>query len=378
MKPGNPPRATASDHGLWKENWPQTRENFVRWWRHDGLVVSPVMWGDYPARRKPWDESTRPPPAPTNEARFSDPAYVAASAHWQLAQADCRLDAIPIAQVDIGPGSLAAYLGSEPRFGESTIWFDPVIHEPDACPAIRFDAGNRWWQRQLELIDAVRLRAGGRYFVGCPDLVENIDVLSSLREAQQLMVDMIERPDWVKARLREITDAYFTVFDELYPRLRDPDGGMAFWAFALWGPGRTAKIQCDAGAMISREMFDDFAAPELRRQSSRIDHVMFHLDGTQAIQHLDTLLQIDEIDAIEYTAQAGIESGGHARWWPLYRRIIEAGKSVQALDVRPDEVAPLLNAIGTKGVYLHVTGARTAADLEDLERIVQRYRAVRA
>jgi len=374
MNAPTPPAPSARETVFWKENWPETRENFLRWWRHDGLVVSPVMWGDYLPRAKAWADVDRPARPPTNEARFVNPGQVAAQAHYQLAHADCRLDALPIAQVDIGPGSVAAYLGSEPQFGESTVWFEPAIHDPDTCTRIAFDPANRWWRRQLELIEAVQRQSGGRYFVGCPDLVENIDVLSSLREAQQLMMDMIERPDWVKARVREITDAYFLIFDELQARLRDPDGGMAFWAFGLWGRGRTAKVQCDAGAMISREMFDEFVEPELRRQCAWLDHAMFHLDGTQAIQHLDTLLRIDELDAIEYTAQAGVETGGNPRWWPLYRRIIEAGKSVQVLDVFPHEIAPLLDAIGTAGVYLHVTGARTGEQLREVEAIVARYR----
>jgi len=367
------PRATTSF--LWKENWPQTREHFVQWWQHDGLLVTPVMWGDYPPRNPPWADVEAPAPPATNEARFTDPAHVAEQSHYRLAHADCRLDALPIAQVDIGPGSLAAYLGSEPGFGETTIWFEPCIEDPEQYPTIRFDPGNRWWRRQLDLIDAVQRRAAGRYLVGCPDLVENLDVLASLREAQRLMIDMIERPDWVKARLREITDAYFAVYNELYSRLRDADGGMAFWAFSLWGPGRTAKVQCDAGAMISREMFDEFVAPELSRQCAELDYAMFHLDGTQAIQHLDSLVKIEDLDAIEYTAQVGVETGGNPRWWPLYRRILESGKSVQVLDVRPDEMAPLLDAIGTHGVYIHLTGAQTAAALNEVEAVVERYRA---
>jgi hypothetical protein len=292
-----------------------------------------------------------------------------------LAHADCRLDALPIAQVDLGPGSLAAYLGSQPGFGETTIWFEPAISDPDVCMEIRFDTNNCWWRRQLDIIDAAKSRAAGHYFVGCPDLVENLDVLASLRDAQTLMMDLIERPEWVKSRIREITDAYFLIFDELYAKLQDAEGGMSFWAFCLWGPGRTAKVQCDAGAMISKDMFDEFVVPELRRQCARLDYAMFHLDGTQAIQHLDSLLEIDELDAIEFTAQVGVETGGNSRWWPLYRRIVEAGKSVQVLDVRPDELASLLDEIGTRGVYAHVTGAQTAAQLDNLEAIVARYRS---
>ena len=56
----------------------------------------------------------------------------------------------------------------------------------------------------------------------------------------------------------------------------------------------------------------------------------------------------------------------------LYRQILAAGKSVQAVGVTPSEVGPLLNAIGTRGVYLHVEGIADPATLRSLESLVSR------
>jgi hypothetical protein len=68
--------------------------------------------------------------------------------------------------------------------------------------------------------------------------------------------------------------------------------------------------------------------------------------------HLDSLLAIEPLDAIEWTPQAGIESGGNRRWHDLYRRILAAGKSVQVVNVELHEIQPLLDAVGPKGVYM--------------------------
>jgi hypothetical protein len=100
---------------------------------------------------------------------------------------------------------------------------------------------------------------------------------------------------------------------------------------------------------------------------------MFHLDGTQAVIHLDSLLAIDALDAIEWTPQAGIESGGHPRWFPLYKKILNAGKSVQAVDVHKDQVLPLLDAIGGKGVYIF-TCCDSSEETEKLLAAVEQYR----
>ena len=71
-------------------------------------------------------------------------------------------------------------------------------------------------------------------------------------------MDLVERPTWVEERLAEINAAFFAAFDLLYAKVRDADGGNAFSAFRIWGPGKTAKVQCDFSCMISPRMFRQF------------------------------------------------------------------------------------------------------------------------
>jgi maleate cis-trans isomerase len=98
-------------------------------------------------------------------------------------------------------------------------------------------------------------------------------------------------------------------------------------------------------------MFREFVAPALSAQCEWLDFSLFHLDGTQCIGHLDALLEIEALDAIEWTPQAGIEPGGSPRWFEMYRRILNAGKSVQVM-ASAEDVIPVLEAIGGKGVYI--------------------------
>jgi hypothetical protein len=59
--------------------------------------------------------------------------------------------------------------------------------------------------------------------------------------------------------------------------------------------------------------------------------------------------------------------------YPLYRRILDAGKSVQVVGVEPDEIVPLLDAIGGKGVYI-ITGFRDRKEAESMLEQVEPYR----
>ncbi len=358
----------------WKPNWDETRQHFVDWWNRKGLVLG--AWTGIPAS-KPHLDIPYPEPKPATLAgRHTDAVWRARHNLWMKANQAYPADILPIAWTDFGPGTLAIVLGAEPEFSPETVWYHPCWEnetEPEGLPPARFDAGNRWW-RVIEDVARETAKAGkGKFFTGCPDLIENIDILANLRGTEPLLMDMAERPEWVEKKVEEITAAWFEVYERIHDIIKLEDGSSAFGAFAIWGPGKTAKLQCDASAMISPEMFRRFVAPSLKAQCEWLDHSMFHLDGSQCLCHLDALLSIEALDAIEWTPDPQVPSGGDPHWYDLYRRILAAGKSVQAIGLKPAEVLPLLAAIGTRGVYAMVE-FESPEEAEALYREVSRLR----
>jgi hypothetical protein len=338
---------------MWKPDWEQTKQRFIKWWDHDGLLVG--MWGAPETDRCLHEIVVAPQRPSTIEERYCNAPFRAAENHYRLARSFFPLDVLPSANTDLGPGSLALLLGAKPGFAEDTVWYHPCLQEelePEKLPSLRFDPNHPWWRTTEEIIRRCADLARGKYLVGCPDLVENIDTICSLREAQTLLMDMVERPEWVEQKLREINEVWFAAYQRIYDLIKLEDGSSTYGAFYIWGPGKVAKLQCDASAMFSPKMYRQFVVPALTAQCEWLDHSLYHLDGTQAMAHLDALLQIEPLDAIEWTPQAGIETGGHKRWHELYRRILAAGKSVQVVNVELDEVQPLLDNVGPKGVYM--------------------------
>lgn len=353
----------------WKPDWFAAKADFIQWWDRRGLV----LWLTCP-RAAPIEPVPAPPPPPADhQVRWCDPAFRLADAEYAMANRRFLADAFPCFVAQIGPGSLGTFLGARPHFDAATVWYEPCIADPDSFGSIRFSPdGNHWWDVHVRLVaEAVRLSAG-RYRVGLPDLIENLDTLAAMRGGALLMTDLVDRPAWVHRRLAEINQAFFAAFDLLYEMVRDEDGGNAF-VFDIWGPGRTAKVQCDCSCMISARMFREFVVPYLRAQCDWLDYSLYHLDGTQALHHLDALCGIDSLDAIEWTPQAGRPGGGDPSWFDLYRTIRKAGKAVQAIDVRPDEVVPLIEAVGPEGLFIK-TAARDEAEAERLLARVQQYR----
>lgn len=360
-------------NNTWKQNWPETRQHFMDWWNHEGLLLG--SWGA-PRAAGPHESVLDPGPAPSITERYTTPERRARRARFHLARCSYGADTLPVADTDMGPGSLATFLGSEPGFSKETVWFHPCIDSgtpPERHPPLRFDPDNPWWRLTEETLKQNAALAKDRYFVGCPDLVENIDILASLRGTEPLLHDFLERPEWVIEKIQEINHVWFEAYSRIYDIIKSDDGAFVYGAFRLWGPGKTAKLQCDASAMFSPAMFEQFVVPALTEQCEWLGHSMFHVDGPECLDKVDALLSIDALDAIEWTPGPQVPQGGSPEWYSLYRRILDAGKSVQALMVMPGEILPLLDAVGGKGMYI-LTFFTSEREAEELAKQVEPYR----
>jgi hypothetical protein len=366
---------------MWQDDWDRARQCLTAWWRHEGPAVSVMApkdtpWADVapPPYYLPFCQpnAPRPPglaggativPAPASRAQvWTDPQLRFDAAVYAMAHTFYGGAAFPYFDTHLGPCTLAAFAGATPTFEDNSVWFEPCLASfADAAP-LRFNEDNPWWQRQMAIIRHGVAQAHGRFLVSVPDMIENVDILAALRGTTSILMDMALEPAAVLQRVRELNALYREAFARMHALLCDEQGGNCVSVFDIWAPGKTAKIQCDLATMISPVMFNELVRPGLEEQCQQFDFVLFHLDGSQALQHLDALLAMDCIDAIEWTPEPGAPWGGAPQWYELYRRILAAGKSVQAVFVKPEEIAPLFNAVGRAGMFVMTrTASETAA-----------------
>ncbi len=237
-------------------------------------------------------------------------------------------ESFPNLNIDFGPGSLAAYLGSDIGFKEDTVWFKKCLDSWDGVPKLTFDPENPWFQKHIQLARDCRALVGDEIYVDMPDLMENIDTLSSLRGAQDTLYDLLDEPEEIGKRIREVNDLYYEYYDRFYDIIKDEEGGNAYTVFQIWGPGKTVKLQCDFSAMMSPQDFRTYIQPSLREQAKKADYVLYHLDGPGAIKHMDALMEIEEIDALQWTSGDAGPDGTLPDWDVIYDKAIAAGKSI--------------------------------------------------
>lgn len=356
----------------WKENREEAAEHYEEWWKGDGMVVS--IWGSGLNVGRALDETIPAmDPSWTPSARHDSPRLFAQHEQRRINRERFPLDIVPFAYVDYGTVPLAELLGATAEPREHTVWYTNCGLTPDNDRELRFDAAHPAWLRMTAVADEGRRIADNHYLIGAPALCPGLDVLAELCGSEELMVDLVTNSEWVHRKLSEIQQASYAAMEALTPHTVYPDGSSFHAFFMLWAPERTALAQCDAAALISPQMFEEFNIPYLQDFCRHVDRVLYHVDGPEALDSLDQVLQVDELDAVEFTPGPQVPRGGDPHWYDMYRKIKEAGKRLQAVWVDPPDVEPLLNAIGTAGTYVEVA-LSSMEEAEELERIVARYR----
>ncbi len=371
-----------SDEGIvkYKPNWNETRERFEAWWNHSH--IGRPMFNLSCPREEPLGETIP-------LAKDQDPEYYHTNVDHhvnamlnRLYTTDYIAEAFPNCNINLGAGSLAIYLGSEPIFAESTIWFKEVVEDWKEWDPLTFDPENKWFRKHLEWTKEMVQRADGRFLVNIPDIIENADILSALRGPQTFCFDLIDEPELMHRLLDQLDVAYFEAYDRFYDIVKAADGSSSFTAFQVWGEGKTAKVQCDHAALMSPGQWREFVQPSLRRQCDKLNHSVYHLDGKDAICHVDALMEIDSLDALQWTAGAGQPDGGEDCWFPIYDKVRDAGKSLHiSTGGTPAQIAAKVDAIvkryGPDGLYFLIGGMERADAIAFLEKAEQDWSANR-
>lgn len=351
----------------WKQNFEESKKHYIDWWNQKGIVLT--MWEHLDKDGAPYADIPAPAPAKDMNQFWFDPDWRSDYLNYKMSRYSYKADILPVANTQLGPGSLGAILGADLEGREDTIW---IRDKENFDGNIIFDENNKWWKLHLDLLSKCKEKSQGNYLIGCPDLIEGLDTLASLKGSDNVLMDLMIDPDTILYQLGEINKAYFKVFDRIYDII-NVDGEMAFCYFSIWGPGKVSKLQCDISIMISEDDFRTFVFPFLKEQCDKIDYTLYHLDGVDAMRHIDAILELENLNAIQWTPGAGQPQGGAACWYDLYKKILAGGKSVMANWVTLDELKPLLDNVGNQGLNIQMD-FRSEKEIDEALKIIETFR----
>ncbi len=308
----------------------ETKQLFEAWWK--GTKVDAPLVSIVANTNKDYSESFKRKYANISPYDFHlSPEYRCDEVEERILRTKKYYgQSFPFVDLNIGPGSLSTYFGCAPQFSMDTIWYDAIdCNELADILHYEFIQEGGWWQKHIELVTEAVKRADERYYIGIPDIQEGLDILSAMRHPAELCLDMLDVPEEVLQLKDKIDKAFYPCFDKMYDLVKDPiDDYNVFTAFHIIGKGKTGKVQCDYSALISPDMFDEFGIPEISRQCDYLENSLYHLDGKDAIRHLDSVLGMKSLNALQFVAGAGQNDPASDEWLFIYDKVRAAGKSL--------------------------------------------------
>ncbi|MBN2852743.1 MAG: hypothetical protein JXQ23_08410 [Clostridia bacterium] len=343
---------------MFKHNMETTKEHFDLWWKRENK--RPIISIYYPFTKFVYKDINEYTDCEMNIRLFTE----------EHRRKTFLSDCIPDISSYLGPGSLATFLGAEPVYSDATIWYDSTIDSPD-CIFEYIKNPAKWYEWSL---NATRKYVNeiAEFRTSMPDLEQNLDILSAIISPENLLMMLIDEKPLVMELLEQLHGFWKKAFFAHANALMDKDGYTSYGHYNIIGKGYTSVLQSDISIMLSPDMYDEFEAPYLLRQSEELDNILYHLDGPGAIRHLDTILSIGKIAAVQWVPGAGQPDNYDESWYPLYDRILKSGKGIY-VHLAKENVMPFLDRFGSKGVFIGTTVKHINEEMALLEKIDKKF-----
>lgn len=351
-----------------KPDYEETRERIEAFWNREPAdrPVAAISLAKPEHEQVPLPLSHHADPAP----RWMDTQYQVELAQARLQNQLFLADSLPVAWPNLGPEVLSAIYGCPMHFGDyGTSWTDPILHDWSQADQIQFDWNSPYLHTLFEMTDALLEAGKDRFITGMTDWHPGGDCIAAFRDPQNLAMDMITARPQVELLLKRIEADYFAVYDRFYERLRAAGQPITSW-LPLISDQKYYIPSNDFSIMISKTMFDEIFLPGIINECRFLDRSIYHLDGPGALRHLDSILAIPELDALQYVPGAGNEE--FARWIPVYQKAQAAGKGIQ-ISCRVDELEQIMATISPVGVFLAIGGVDSVDTAENILRALERW-----
>jgi len=318
------------------------------WFNHEKLDRPLVRFSEHNAEfagSRPLQDYTWP----NLKARWFDAEY----------QVDFFLESIrgrtfygetfPVFFPNLGPNVYAAFHGLELEFGEVTSWIRHTVKDWDDLGRLKFSHENEYFQGIENLTRVALEKCRGKFLVGYTDLHGSLDCVADWRDPQQLCLDIFDHPDKVHAMLELANQNFLPLFDHYDDVLKACGLPSTTWmAIPSWGKMHIPS--CDFTALTSTEAFCEFYFPSLQNEVRHMTHNIFHVDGVGVLRHLDPILSLPQIQAIQWV-QGVADDLPILQWLDVIRRVQAAGKGV-VVDLQVSELEPFIAAMKPDGLYL--------------------------
>ena len=275
--------------------------------------------------------------------------------------------AVPHHYVDHGSSAMAGAMGCPLQFVDrETIWAHPRFDSLDAVLDADLSTVTPTYAHIKDITRRSAARAKDHHFVGTFALEGMSDLMAALYGMENFLMDLLDRPEDIARAMERLKETWLATFTDIRRIIHESGNtGELSWT-GIWAPGATFPLQEDVSYNFSAEMFRQFLIPHIRDQIEAMEYSFFHVDGTGMIPHLDALLEIPKLRAIQWQPGAGKERLD--LWYELLKKILASGKSLQVF-AKADEVDALVENVGGERLMVLLLNPTR----EDALRLAEKY-----
>ncbi len=284
-------------------------------------------------------------------------------------------EAVPHADTFFGSNVaiLPVLMGADYDYGSGTAWVHPVEDILEREPP-KFDPQHPLIRTLDACMEAEAKAIGRRGFVNTPVAgLDSLTALSLLRGAENLCMDLLEEPERVEYWAQALTDLSIAVQRHFQAKAVSLGYGENSCWYEVTAPGLFQAVQCDMGPMLSPEMFERFAMPELRKLTEAVDYSLYHLDGTCQTRFFDLLETLPRLNGIQWNPEPPAQQP--RAWFETFRDIRRRGWLLlfNQWECRTVEDAiAITEAVGPDGLFLSLPTFETPAEAEAAVAAIER------
>ena len=247
-------------------------------------------------------------------------------------------EAFPQLDLTLGPDEYAAFLGGalQAQEGNFTTWSHPVVDDLEGYHPVIDRSENGYFEIFRRALAKATAYAQDKFFVNMLDYHSHFDALCALRDPQELCMDLLDCPDEAQRVLDEVAATYPDIYRMVYETGDMARRGCCGWPPVYVEEGKFAVVSSDYSCLLGEEQGRRFVLPYVEQEVSFLDRSLYHLDGKDALVHLDNLLAVEGIHTFQWVPGDGAPRS--IEWMELLHKIQAAGKSLWIYDWTPEEI----------------------------------------
>ncbi len=349
------------------ENWEIRKKRYEDYWNYKNNT--PIIY--LPSMK---DKQTPiPEDKPSKLGYWFDIDFQIRQARAYFENTYFALDSYPHVSPSFGSDIMSTFLGLDMIYNETSAW---VVHKDQ--PLERFtdftlDTKNEFFVKMRDCLERyVHDAKNGDYIVGMVDLNTLIDGVSSLIGPDNLCLEIMDNPDEVKRVTMEHFNLYkqvYNIYNKIVTRYQK---GNTNW-LSVYSEIPWYFISIDFIVMLSSDHFDEFVRAPLQAMADFHERVLFHLDGENAIRHLDNILTVKELTGVQVQATPAAQSA--ELWIPQIKKIQKAGKNVWVEARHKQDIKDYIENLQPEGLFIK-SWCDTESEAKEVERMVKDYYGV--